>query len=276
MRKTLYLFAPPLVAALLLFTPAAARAQKDGDAKPRADAPKSAVKVDEKAQAIVTRAVEVMGGPAFLGVRSVISKGYYTIFHDGQSGVPDSFRDYLILPDHNRTEFKGSRFIQAFAGDIGWAFDGRKKALTDLTPGQMADIRMTLRTSIDNILRGWWRAEGASLTYVGRREAGLARRNEVVRLTYPDGFEAEFEFDAREGLPAKVVYKRPGEEGERVEEEDRYAQFLAIEGARFPFVIDKYRAGVQLSRVNYDTVEINKPVPDSLFAKPTDIKTIKF
>ena len=139
----------------------------------------------------------------------------------------------------------------------------------------MAGIRTAMRTSIDNILRGWWRAEGASLAYVGRREAGLARRNEVVRLTYPDGFEAEFEYDAREGLPAKVAYKRPGEEGERVEEEDRYAQFLTIEGARFPFVIDHYRAGQQSSRVNYETVEFNSAIPDTLFARPANIKAIK-
>ena len=272
MRKTLDLFAPPLVAALLLFGSPASRAQKDGgDAKPKA-----AAKVDEKAQAVVARAVEAMGGPAFLGVRTVVSKGYYTPFREGQSGIPDPFRDYLVLPDRDRTEFKGSRYIQAFAGDTGWAFDGRKKAINDLTPEQMAGIRTTIRTSIDNILRGWWRAEGASLAYVGRREAGLARRNEVVRLTYPDGFEAEFEFDAREGLPAKVLYKKAGEDGERVEEEDRYAQFLAIEGARFPFVIDHYRAGVQSSRVNYDKVEVNAAIPDSLFAKPADVKAIKF
>jgi hypothetical protein len=272
MRKTLYLFAPPLVAALLLCTSPFARAQKEGgDAKPQA-----AAKVDEKALAIVTRAVEVLGGQSFLGVRTVVSKGNYTEFRDGISGIPDSFRDYVVFPDRDRTEFRGSHYIQTFAGDTGWAFDGRKRALNDLTPEQMAGIRTTIRTSLDNILRGWWRAEGASLSYVGRREAGLARRNEVVRLTYPDGFEVEFEFDAREGLPAKVLYKKENAEGERVEEEDRYAQFLTIEGARFPFVIDHYRAGQQSSRVNYDTVEINKPVPDSLFAKPTDVKTIKF
>ena len=161
-------------------------------------------------------------------------------------------------------------------GETGWAFDARKKALTDVTPEQVESFRTAMRTSIDNLPRGWWRAEGASLAYVGRREAGLARRNEVVRLTYPDGFEAEFEFDAREGLPAKVLYKKEGADGERVEEEDRYAQFLAIGGARFPFVIDHFRAGQQSSRVNYDTVEVNKPVPDSLFAKPADVKAIKF
>ena len=281
MRKTLYLFAPPFVAALLLFTPPTSRAQKEGGgAKPQADAAKTpaAVKVDEKALAVVARAVEALGGPAYLGVRSVISKGYFTQFREGESGIPMTFRDYLVFPDRERTEFKGGgvQFVQVNAGDAGWFFEAKTKKLTDVTPEQVENFRTAMRTSIDNLTRGWWRAEGASLAYVGRREAGLARRNEVVRVTYPDGFEAEFEYDAREGLPAKVVYKRPGEEGERVEEEDRYAQFLNIEGARFPFVIDHYRAGQQSSRVNYDAVEFNRPVPDSLFAKPADVKSVKF
>ena len=45
---------------------------------------------------------------------------------------------------------------------------------------------------------------------------------------------------------------------------------------RIPFIVDHYRAGVQSSRVNYDAVEFNAQVPDSLFAKPADIKAIKF
>jgi hypothetical protein len=279
MRKTLYLFALSFAAALLLFTPDASRAQ-DGE-KPqaaKAEEKKPAPKVDEKALAIVARAVEALGGPAYLGIKTVVSKGNFTPFREGQSGIPTTFRDYMVFPDRERTEFKGAgvQFLQVNTGDTGWVFEAKAKKLSDLTPEQVEGFRTAMRTSIDNLPRGWWRSEGASLTYVGRREAGLARRNEVVRLTYPDGFEAEFEFDAREGLPSKVIYKRPGEEGERVEEEDRYAQFLNIQGARFPFVIDHYRAGVQSSRVNYETVEFNKPVPDSLFAKPADVKAIKF
>ena len=278
MRKTLHLLAPPLVAALLTFTGTASRAQGGGQSKTD-DAKKPApAKADEKALAVVARAVEALGGQAYLGVRTVVSKGYFTQFQEGQSGIPVTFRDYLVFPDRERTEFKGggANYLQVNTGDTGWSYDGKKRLIADVTPEQVEGFKTTLRTSIDNLPRGWWRAEGASLTYVGRREAGLARRNEVVRLTYPDGFEAEFEYDAREGLPAKVLYKRPGEEGERVEEEDRYAQFLTISGVRFPFVIDHYRAGQQSSRVNYDTVEVNKPVPDSLFAKPTDVKAIKF
>jgi hypothetical protein len=60
-----------------------------------------------------------------------------------------------------------------------------------------------MRTKIDNLLRGWWRKEGGKITYVGRREAGLAKRNETIRLTYPDGFWIEYEFGARDGFRRK-------------------------------------------------------------------------
>lgn len=273
----LFIFASACLAALPLFTFPSARAQ-DG-AKPQPDAPKAqAAKIDEKALAIVARAVEALGGPAYLGVRTVTAHGYFTQFREGMSGLPVNFRDYMVFPDRERTEFKGTgvQLIQVNTGDTGWLFEAKAKKLSDVTPDQADDFRTAQRTSIDNILRGWWRAAGAGLAYVGRREAGLGRRNEVVRLSYPDGFVIEFEFDAREGLPSKVGYKRPNAEGEQVEEEDRYAQFIEVGAARTPFIVDHYRAGVQSSRVNYDSVEFNKPIPDSLFVKPADVKSIKF
>jgi hypothetical protein len=278
MRKTLSLsLAPACLAAFTLLTVPNAGAQ-DG-AKPKTESAKvPAGKVDEKADAVVKRAVEVLGGAAYLGVRSAVSQGYFTQFREGQQGLPVTFRDYMVYPDRERTEFKGAgvRSVQVNTGETGWLFEAKAKKLSDVTPEQAEDFRTTLRTSVDNLLRGWWRSGGASLSYVGRREAGLARRNEVVRLSYPDGFAAEFEFDAREGLPSKVVYKRQNAEGETVEEEDRYAQFQQIGGVRVAFIIDHYRAGVQSSRVNYENVELNRAVPDSLFAKPADVKAIKF
>ena len=42
-----------------------------------------------------------------------------------------------------------------------------------------------------------------------------------------------------------------------------------------PFVIDHFRNGVQTSRINYESIEFNKPLADSLFAKPANIKAIK-
>ena len=165
--------------------------------------------------------------------------------------------------------------MQVNVREGGWVADLKRKKIADMTSQGAEEFRLTLRTSLDSVLRGWWRNEGASLTYAGRREAGLARRNEAVRLKYPDGFEVEFEFDAKEGLPSKVKYKKQNEEGEQVEEEDRYAQFQTIGTVRTPYIIDHYRAGVQSSRVNYEKVGFNLPVPETLFDKPDDIKKVK-
>lgn len=265
----------------------AAHAQSDGArARGRGDEPQSAARPasesppqrdDDKAEEVLRRAVEAMGGAAYLSVRTIISSGNFTPYRDGVNLLPIKFVDYLVFPDRERTEFTGSgiKSVQTNVGEGGWMLDRAARKLTDVTPEQAADFRTAMRVSLDNILRGWWRAEGATLAYVGRREASLGRRNEVVRLTYPDGFSVEFEFGAHDALPAKALYKKETKEGETVEEEDRYAQFLSIGDVRAPFVIDHYRAGQQSSRVNFEKIEFNRPVPDSLFERPTDAKSAK-
>lgn len=230
-----------------------------------------------RAEQIIERATKALGGGAYLNVRSITSRGRYTPYQDGKPTLPVAFVDYLVYPDRERTEFRASegRIIQTNVGASGWIYDGAARTLRDMKPDQIEDFKRAMRTSYDNLLHGWWRREGASLSYVGRREAGLAQRNEVVRLTYPDGFNVEFEFDAKSGLPAKAVYRRKGEKGEETTEEDRFLRFLEIEGVMFPFVVDHYRNGVQTSRVNYDEVQFNRPIPDALFARPADARAVK-
>jgi hypothetical protein len=275
-RLRLNLVRACVAALFVLFNLCAARAQTP--AAPKADAPAQAKPVeDEKALAIIARAVEALGGRAYSDVKTTVSGGYYTEFRDGVGGLPTRFQDYTVFPDRERVEFSGAggKSVQVNVGEAGWVADLKTKKLTDLTPQAIESFRLTIRTSLDGFLRGWWRREGASVTYIGRREAGLARRNEAVRLKYPDGLEVEFEFDAKDGLPSKAKYRRQTSEGDSVEEEDRYAQFQTIGAVKTPFIIDHYRAGQQSSRVNYDEVEFNRAVPDSLFTKPDDIKKVK-
>jgi hypothetical protein len=235
---------------------------------------------DEKAEKIVQRAVQSVGSDSYLNVRTVIGRGFFTDYKDGVSQIPVRFLDYISYPDRERTEFTGggARIIQTNSGDKGWLFDGAAKTLKDQNPEQLVDFHFTM--IMENLLHGWWRKQGAVLSYAGRREAGLARRNETVRLTYPDGFWVEYEFSADEGLPAKVLYKRKHkkpdtEEMEEIAEEDRLQKQVAINGVLTPLVIDHFRNGIQTSRVNYESVEYNRPLADSLFAKPASIKAVK-
>lgn len=260
--------------ALLAATPALSQNNNSGTAASQQPA---AAAVDEKAEQIIKRGIEVMGGSAYLNVRSVVGQGLFTQFREGQSGLPTKFIDYIVYPDRERTEFRGSgvRIIQTNTGDTGWVYDGASKTLKDATPEGVEEFRLTLRVGFDNLLRGAWRKEGAKLSYAGRREAGLAQRNETVRIVYPDGLAIEFEFSARSGLPAKVIYKRKNQKGEETTEEDRLAQHVTVNGIVAPFIIDHFRDGAQTSRVNYESLEFNRPIDDALFAKPANAKAIK-
>ena len=232
---------------------------------------------DEKAEQIIQRAIEAMGGSAYLNVRTIVGHGQFTQFKDGESGLPSAFVDYIVFPDRERTEFRASsgKIIQTNTGDTGWVYDGAAKSIKEMTKAQIEDFKIALRASVENLLRGSWRKESAKLAYVGRREAGIGQRNEVVRLTYPDGYAVEFEFAAKDSLPMKVLYKRKNAEGNEVAEEDRLAQHLKIQGVTTPFVIDHYSAGAQTSRINYQSMELNTSIPDSLFARPANTKAVK-
>lgn len=232
---------------------------------------------DEKAEAIIKRAIEKLGGQKYLQARSIVSSGNYSLLIEGQPQQFSSFTDVIVFPDKERTEFKqgGVKNVQTNTGASGWLFDGSARIVKEQSKSEVEDFRRGVRTSLDNLLRGNWRkVEGVELSYAGRRQAGIGKRNDVVKLTYPDGFAVEFEF-SDDGFPAKAVYKRTNSSGEQVKEEDRFAQFVQVQGIYAPFILDHFINDKHASRINYLNVEFNKNVPDSVFTKPSDAKSLK-
>lgn len=233
-------------------------------------------KSDEKAEAILKKAIEKLGGEKYLDAKSQIGYGKFSILRDGQILSFQTFIDVIAYPDKERTEFKngGSKTVQTNFADGGWVFDGDALTIKDQTADQITNFKRVIRTSHDHLLRGDWRKEGAKLEYVGKRPASLGKRSDVVKLTFDDGFIVEFEF-ADDSLPMKSIYKRLNADNEEVIEEDRYAQFVDIRGIKTPFIIDHFSNKTHISRINYESIEFNKSIPDSIFAKPTNPKDLK-
>jgi len=239
-------------------------------------ATKEKPKNPEQAEAVLKKAIQNLGGEKYLNVESQIGRGKYSILKDGAVVSFQTFTDIIVYPDKERTDFKGSgaKIVQTNVGNTGWVFDGEQEIVKIQDEKQIESFKRGLRTSLDYLLRGHWRGD-AELSYVGRRPATLGKRNEVVKLAYKDGLVVEFEFAADDGLPQKGSYKRLNSDNEEVVEEDRYAQFVDVDGIRTPFIIDRFTGGVQSSRINYQSVEFNKSVPDSIFTKPSSEKEAK-
>lgn len=237
---------------------------------------------DEKSQQLINHAIEVLGGQDYLKVQSVIGRGFFTPFSEGVSQLPSKFVDYIVYPDRERTEFNsaGIKTIQTNSGNTGWIYDGGPKTIKDQGPAQVDDFKRGLKTGIENLLRGWWQKDSGRVVYVGRRQAGLAKRNETIRLVYPDGFWIEYEFGAKDGLPAKVIYLRSRKnmdtgDTEAMTEEDYLLKPITVTGVTAPWVVDHYVNGRQTSRINYESIQYNQSIPDSIFAKPDNVKSLK-
>jgi hypothetical protein len=235
---------------------------------------------DEKAEAVLAKAIQSLGGDRYLQVKSQVGRGKYSVMRDNTVVSFQSFTDVIVFPDKERTDFRGggSRTTQTNYGSTGWVYDGDLKIVKSQNEGQISNFKQGLRSNFDYLLRGSWRSE-AELTYVGKRPATLGKRNEVVKLTFKDGFWVEYEFAADDGLPQKAIYTRLAVDDETIKEEDRYAQFIDVDGVKTPFIIDRFRNGRAVSRINYESVEFNKLVPESVFLKPgsaKDLKDLKF
>lgn len=230
----------------------------------------------DKAEAIIKKAIQNLGGDRYLQVKTQIGRGKYSAIRDGAVASFQTFVDVIVFPDRERTDFKerGLKTIQANVGDTGWTFEGENDIIKAQNETQIQNFKRGVRVSLDNLLRGGWRNE-AALSYVGKRPSTLGKRNDVIRLTYPDGYNIEFEFASEDGLPVKAVYFRKSINDEEVREEDRYAQFIEVDGIKSPFIIDRFSNGAQNSRINYESIEFNKPIPDSIFVKPGSPKEAK-
>ena len=230
----------------------------------------------EKAEAVIKKAVQILGGDLYLQTKTQVGRGKFSVIREGGIVSFQSFVDVIVFPDKERTDFKGrgSRSVQVNTGSTGWVFDGEQELIKVQNEKQIADFKQSIRTSLDNLLHGKWKDE-AELTYIGKRPATLGKRNDVIKLTYKDGFTVEFEFATDDGLPQKALYKRTDATGEETKDEDHYAQFIDVGGVKTPFIIDRWTNGKQSSRINYESVEFNKAIPDSIFTKPSNPKDAK-
>src|SRR5580765_2467354 len=138
-----------------------------------------------KAEAIIAKAVQNLGGDRYLQIKTQVGHGKFSVIKDGAVVSFQTFVDALVFPDRERTDFRGagSRTIQVNTGSTGWVFDGDQELIKVQNEGQIANFKQGIRTSLDNLLRGNWKGE-AELTYLGKRPATLGKRNDVVRLTY--------------------------------------------------------------------------------------------
>ena len=250
---------------LLLFIPAFA--QKAGP-----DDPTNI----EKGKKLLQQAIEARGGAAFLSFTTMESAGQWTPFEQGASTMPVPFRDYIIYPDKERTEFgkgrKKDRKINVNVGTTGWVYDGEGETLKDQNEKQVKDFQDSRAADVDMVLRAAVQNKDAEVRFYGREETQPGERADVVMIKLKMTFYVLL--DPATKLPRTMTYEKTEEKG-TARYEYRFHQFVPYDSVKFPNIVDLYRDGIQLSRVNYQSLKLNGVIPETLFAKPANAKAVK-
>ena len=231
-----------------------------------------------QADILVRAAIEARGGSVYLGIKNLVATGQYTQYDGGTPTVPVPFVDIIVYPNKERTEFgkgkKKDRRIQVNVGPTGWVYDGETETLKDQNEDQARDFVEGLQNDIDHILRGGWQAEGARTRFVGREETRPGERADFIEVEINPGRKVAVLLDRYTHLPLSVGYEKANDKG-ITRYETRFFQYIVYGGVKFPNIVDFYRDGVQISRINYQDIKLNAPIADEIFAKPASVKAVK-
>jgi hypothetical protein len=232
----------------------------------------------ERGGELIKLAIQARGGDRYLGYKTIMSTGQFTPFDKGISQFPVQFVDWIVYPDKERTEFgkgkKKNRRIQVNVGKTGWVYDGDAETLKDQTDQQIQSHLEGIELDLDRILRVAWKEPGVEVRFAGREETRPGERADVVAIQLKPDLTVFLWLDRQTHLPMSLIYEKSGDQG-LTKNEYRFFQYVDYDGVKFPNIVDFYRDSVQESRVNYQSVKLNVPVGDELFAKPASVKAIK-
>ena len=232
----------------------------------------------EQGAKLLRAVIEARGGDRYLNVKTLLASGQYTPFRDGVSTSPIAFEDTFVYPDKERVEFgrgkKKDRRIQVNVGGSGWVYDGDAETLKEQTAEQVREFLDNLTYDLDRVLRVGWQAVGVRTRFAGREETRPGERADVVEVELAPERKLYIWLDRFNHLPISLIYEKDGEQG-LTRHEYRFFQYVAYDGVKFPNIVDYYRDGRQVSRINYQDIKLNVPVVESIFSKPANAKAVK-
>lgn len=254
---------------LLLLALAATLATAQQQAVPSAAGPTSASSAaaanTQKARAVLDRAIQALGGKAFLEFTDRVQHGRTSRFYRGRPvGVGGDFRRIWKWPGKERYEFfKSGEWVVIFNGDEG--FDITYHGTRHVDPPDLEEHIRRRDRSLDYVLRRWVSDPKTLLFHDG---TVLVDRNPADKVTLVNSRNQDVSlfFDAATGLPVRLSYTyRDPRTREKFEEGEVFANYKSIQGIQTPMRVQRTRDGEMTRQYFYDSVTYNGGVSDSQF-----------
>ncbi len=207
---------------------------------------------------IIKKNIDAQGGVEKIGKIKTLQMTGKAIFAGGQLEAPMVYRSKRPVRYRTEIQIQGQQMTEAFDGAVKWISDGQNPAKSPSDAARTAaDNADVVSSPLFN-----YKEKGNLVELVGKEDAdGTPCYKFKVKLK--SGNMATVFVDAKTFLTFKIL-TQAGD----LQAESKLGDYRRLDGVMIAFSNSIKINGQAVMRTQYDKVEINVPMDDSLFAFP--------
>ena len=220
--------------------------------------------VDPKAQQIFDRLIQVLGGPAFLKVRRLTTRGRTFSIRNEATSAYAPFESYVEYPDKRRFSYgKSKPVILINNGDQAWELD--QMGMTTQLPEQVLRWKVSNRYSLENLLRLRIHEPGI-LIQTGGVDFVDNVATQSLDMVDAQGTQVKLDLNRQTLLPVSVTYRvHDPKTGDWNDFADVYSEYKNIDGVTTPMHIARFMDGDRVSEVFRSFAHYDDDYPATYF-----------
>jgi hypothetical protein len=230
----------------------------------QASGPQLPRRVDPKAQQLLNRAIQALGGQAFLNFKTLTAKGRVYAIQDESTAGLEPYQSYVQYPDKRRFSYgKTPPVILINNGEKGWEID--RYGLIDQPKEQVDRWIVSNRYSLENLLRMRINDPGV-LVLTGGVDFVDNVPTQGIEITEAGGTNVRLDLNRQTFLPTRITYRVWNPKiGDWDEYADAYADYKLFDGIQTPLHITRYANGDRVGETFRNSAHYNEDYPANYF-----------
>lgn len=220
--------------------------------------------VDPQARQMLDRAIQMLGGQAFLTAKSLTTKGRAFFFQDGATAGMEPYESWVQYPNKRRFSYgKTKPVILINNGDKGWELD--RYGLISQPDPQLQGWILSNRYSLENLLRLRINEPGV-LIQIGKVDFVDNVPTEGIEITEPGGASVRLDLHRQTSVPSRINYRvRNVKEDAWDDYSDAYADYRTVDGIQTPMHVTRYLNGDRIGETFRNSAKYNDEYPPNYF-----------
>ena len=227
-------------------------------------APQQSQHIDPRARQMLDRAIQAMGGQAFLHAKSLTTKGRAFFFQDGATAGMEPFESYVLYPDKRRFSYgKTKPVLLINNGEKGWELD--RYGLIAQPDQQLQGWIISNRYSLENLLRLRINEPGV-LIQIGKVDFVDNVPTQGIEITASGGTSVRLDLHRQTSVPFRITYRVRNVKEEAWDDySDAYSDYKTVDGIQTPMHVTRYLNGDRIGETFRNFAQYNEEYPPNYF-----------